>query len=70
MSLAILINIITSALQLAPLAISTVNGIRDLLSKDPHVPVELAAILASTETDNAAALAGIQRWMLEHPVGQ
>ena len=64
---ATVVSIVTSALQLAPLALVTVQGIRDLLSKDPSVPEQLRAILAQTDTDNAATLQAVQQWLADNP---
>lgn len=63
----LVIAIITAALQLAPLALSTIAGIKELLSRDPSVPEQLKTILADTEADNAATLAAVQAWLAAHP---
>ncbi len=63
----LIISIVTSALQLAPLGIETVNAIKTLLSQDPAVPPDLAKILADTATDNAATLAAVNAWLAAHP---
>lgn len=65
--IAVVLQIITGALSLAPVALSTVHGIKALLAKDPNVPADLAAILDSTAADNAATLKAIQEWMDAHP---
>ncbi len=63
----LIISIVTSALQLAPLGIETVNAIKTLLSQDPAVPPDLAKILADTATDNSATLAAVNAWLAAHP---
>jgi hypothetical protein len=65
--IALVISIVTAALQLAPLGIQTVAGIKALLSQDPAVPPDLQRILADTATDNAATLAAVQVWLAAHP---
>jgi len=67
MNIALILQIITAALQLAPLGISTIQGIKELLAQDPAVPAELQALLLSTATDNAATLASVQAWLVAHP---
>lgn len=67
MNPALVIQIITAALQLTPLAITTVAGVKQLLAADPSIPAELAKILNDTASDNAASLAAIQEWMKENP---
>lgn len=67
MNAALIIQIITAALQLAPLGISTIEGIKTLLARDPSTPPDLAAILLQTAADNAATLAAVQAWLAAHP---
>lgn len=61
------VSIVTTALQLAPLALTTIQGIRQLLSSDPSVPQQLAAILADTAADNTVTLQAIQQWIADNP---
>jgi hypothetical protein len=67
-TIAAVLQILTAALQLAPLAVETIAGIKALLAADPAVPEELSKILAGTADDNAATLALIQSWRNAHPI--
>jgi len=67
MGIALVISIITAALQLAPLGISTIEAIKKLLASDPAIPADLAQILNDTAADNAATLAAVQAWLAAHP---
>lgn len=67
MPIALVVSIITTALQLAPLGISTVTDIKKLLARDPAVPKDLAQILLDTASDNQATLAAVQAWLVAHP---
>jgi len=67
MSIAVLIQLLTTILNLAPLALQTVQGIKELLAKDPNTPADLAAILLSTQEDNQATLAAVQAWLNANP---
>ena len=70
MGIGLVISIITAALQLAPLGISTVESIKKLLASDPSVPEDLKQILLDTASDNQATLAAVQAWIAAHPVQQ
>lgn len=59
--------ILTTVLQLVPLAETTVTGIRSLIAADPNVPSEAAAILQDTSTTNADTLAKIAAWGKANP---
>ena len=67
--IALVIQILTAALQLTPLAVETVTGIKALLSKDPAVPEELKSILTQTITTDDATSAMIQLWRVANPKG-
>ena len=67
MGIALVISIITAALQLAPLGISTIEAIKKLLASDPAIPADLAQILNDTAADNAATLAAVQACLAAHP---
>ena len=67
MGIALVISIITAALQLAPLGISTIEAIKKLLASVPAIPADLAQILNDTASDNAATLAAVQAWLAAHP---
>lgn len=67
MSITLIIQALTAILQLAPLGIETVAGIKKLLANDPAVPPDLKAILQGTLDDNAATLARVQAWIASHP---
>lgn len=62
-----LISILLLIMKELPLAVNTVRGIKELLSKDPSIPAELQTILASTEADNAAVIASAQAWLAANP---
>ena len=62
-----ILQAILALLQLLPLGVQTVQGIRNLLAKDPAVPADLASILADTDVDNAAAIASASVWLAAHP---
>lgn len=65
--IALVIQIITAALQLAPLGLETVNGIKAVLAKDPAVPDGLKEILTQTVTTDDATEAMIQLWRMTNP---
>lgn len=67
MNIALVIQIITAALQLAPLAVNTYTGIKNLLAADPAVPESLRTILLNTVSTNQEVHAQIQEWMLANP---
>ena len=67
MSVALILQIITAALQLAPLGITTVAEIKKLLAADPSTPPDLAKILLETAEDNAATLAAVEAWVAANP---
>jgi len=66
MTAALVVQIISAAMQLAPLAVTTIQGILGLLSKDPAIPADLQAILQSTANDNATTLANVQAWLAKN----
>ncbi len=65
--IATILTALTAILQLSPLAIGTVTGIKHLLSQDPAVPPDLQKILADTASDNAATLASVNAWLAANP---
>jgi hypothetical protein len=67
MSIVLIIQIIQSALQLAPFAVQTVQGIQSLLAQDPSVPAGLRNIIEQTLQANGDVLAEIARWRFENP---
>jgi len=67
MSIALILQILTAALQLAPLGLGTITSIKQLLAKDPAMPADLAKILLDTAHDNAATLAAVQAWNAANP---
>lgn len=67
MGIAFIIQILTLALHEAPLAISTVTSIKNLLSRDPAVPPDLQKILAETATEQTATMARIEAWLAANP---
>lgn len=62
-----LLQIILLALQEIPLAANTFKSIRELLSRDPAIPLDLRKILADTAIDNAETIARAQVWLAAHP---
>lgn len=66
MNPAAVLQIITAAMQLTPLAVSTISGIKNLLAHDPNIPPDLGAILQDTADDNAATLGAVQKWLDEN----
>lgn len=72
MNIALILQIIQAALQLAPFAVETIAGIKALLASDPTVPDGLKAILAQTVATDQETLSMIQAWVLANPatVGQ
>lgn len=65
--IALAIQLLLGILQLMPLALETVTGIKALLAKDPAVPEELKSILTQTVSVNDAAITSIQLFRLTHP---
>lgn len=65
---AAILQAILALLGALPLAVQTIQGIRDLLSKDPSVPADLAAIFADTELDNTACITRATAWLAANPV--
>ncbi len=63
----LILQIISSALQLAPLSLETTFRIKTLLAQDPAIAENLAAILASAIETDAATLAMIREWKLVNP---
>jgi hypothetical protein len=55
----LILQIITAALQLAPLGLETTLRIKALLAEDPAIAANLAAILAGAIETDAATLAMI-----------
>ncbi len=62
-----LIQIILLGLQAIPLAAGTVSAIKQILAKDPNIPADLQALLASTADDDTATLAALQTWVANNP---
>lgn len=67
MNAALVLQIITAAMQLIPLGVGTYQGIKELLAADPAIPEELKKILLDTSIDNAATLAAVQAWVAANP---
>ena len=65
--MALVIQIILGVLQLAPLGVETVIGIKALLAKDPAVPEDLKAILTQTVSADDATLTAVQLFRMTHP---
>jgi hypothetical protein len=58
----LILQIITAALQLAPLGLETTLRIKALLAQDPAIAGNLAAILAGAIETDAATLAMIREY--------
>jgi hypothetical protein len=58
----LVLQIITAALQLAPLGLETTLRIKALLAEDPAIAENLAAILAGAIETDAATLAMIREY--------
>jgi hypothetical protein len=58
----LILQIITAALQLAPLGLETTLRIKALLAQDPAIAENLAAILAGAIATDAATLAMIREY--------
>ena len=63
----LILQIITAALQLAPLGLETTMRVKTLLAQDPAIAENLAAILAGAIETDAATLAMIREWKLVNP---
>ena len=61
-SVILILQIISSALQLAPLGLATTFRIKTLLARDPAIAENLAAILAGAIETDAATLAMIREY--------
>jgi hypothetical protein len=61
-SVILILQIISSALQLTPLGIETTLRIKKLLAQDPAIAENLAAILAGAIATDAATLAMIREY--------
>jgi hypothetical protein len=57
MNVTLILQIISAAMSLIPVAESTITGIKQLLATDPTVQAGFEAILAQTETADEATLA-------------
>ena len=61
-SVILILQIISSALQLTPLGIETTLRVKKLLAQDPAIAENLAAILAGAVETDAATLAMIREY--------
>lgn len=67
-SVILILQIISAALQLAPLGLETTLRVKALLAQDPAIAENLAAILAGAIETDAATLAMIREWKLANPL--
>jgi hypothetical protein len=65
-SIILILQIINGALQLAPLAIETIAGVKELLAKDPTVAAGMQAILDGTIAADDAQLEMARQWRVEN----
>jgi hypothetical protein len=60
MNIGLILQIISAALQLAPLGLATIQGVKELLAKDPTVAEGMQAILDGTIAADDATIALVQ----------
>lgn len=64
----LILQIITAALQLAPVAVSTITSIKQLLAADPTVEEGMKAILDGTIEADDATIEMVRQWRAETQV--
>ena len=63
----LILQIINAALQLAPLAVTTIASVKELLAKDPTVAEGMQAILDGTIAADEATIEMIRQWKASLP---
>jgi hypothetical protein len=66
-NIGLILSIINAALQLAPLGLATIAGVKELLAKDPTVAEGLQSILDGTIAADDATIEMARQWKASLP---